>query len=232
MEIMEKSGYHKDIQIYIEEGTLIELSVRQLEIVELVKKHAPVTGDQIAEMLGVSRPTLRSDLAILVMLGYVDAKPKVGYFLGNFVPDGRGNGSNLSSVKVKDVHSRPVIIRDTETVNEAVVMMFVENCGSLMVCDASGHLVGMVSRKDLLKVTLGNPGAPSMPISLVMTRQPNIVTVTPETTVIEAARKMIVHEVDSLPVISRSSSGDTETVEVIGRITKSNMTKLLSELPG
>lgn len=53
-----------------------------MEIIDLVKKHAPITGERIAELLGISRPTIRSDLAVLVMLRYIDAKPKVGYFLG------------------------------------------------------------------------------------------------------------------------------------------------------
>jgi DeoR family transcriptional regulator, catabolite repression regulator len=208
------------------------LSARQMDIVELVKKNAPITGEQIAEMLGVSRPTLRSDLSLLVMLGYLDAKPKVGYFLGNSVSHARSDERGLAGLKVKDVQSLPVIIRDNATVNDAVVMLFVENVGNLMVCDERGMLLGIISRKDLLKVTLGNPGAPTMPVSLVMTRQ-NLVTVTPDTTVVEAARKMVHHEVDSLPVLSGAApDGQPENGEIVGRITKSTMTKLLADLHG
>ncbi|MDQ0874696.1 CBS domain-containing protein [Paenibacillus sp. V4I3] len=122
----------------------------------------------------------------------------------------------------------PVVLQETATVNDAVVSLFLENVGTLMIVSSNRALVGIVSRKDLLKVTLGNAGAPTMPISLVMTRHPNIVTVSPEDHVIDAARKMIHHQVDSLPVVSLDSEQDKDGV--IGRITKTTMTKLMLEL--
>ncbi len=97
----------------------------------------------------------------------------------------------------------------------------------MTVADAQGGLVGVVSRKDLLKVTLGNPAASSMLVSFVMTRQPNIVTVTADDPVLEAGRRMIQHQVDSLPVVSPSDDGHPE---VVGRITKTTMTRILLEL--
>jgi CBS domain-containing protein len=202
-----------------------------VKIVERIKTHAPITGEQIAEMLGVSRPTIRSDLSILVMLGYIDAKPKVGYFLGKASTTENKLIVKLEELKVKDIHSIPVIVRDTSTVHDAVVTLFLENVGSLIVTDHEGSLVGIVSRKDLLKVTLGNSNAATMPISLVMTRQPNIITIGPDAPVLEAARKLIHQQVDSLPVvmISKSVSGQ-ERMEVIGRITKTNMTHMLLDL--
>lgn len=60
---------------------MIELTSRQIEIIDIVNKRAPITGEQIAESLNLTRPTIRSDLSVLVMLKYIDAKPKVGYFL-------------------------------------------------------------------------------------------------------------------------------------------------------
>jgi CBS domain-containing protein len=82
-----------------------------------------------------------------------------------------------------------------------------------------------VSRKDLLKVTLGNPNAASIPVSLIMTRHPNIVTVTPDDTVAEAAKRMIRQQVDALPVVVHAR-GDGR-LEPVGRITKTTITKLL-----
>jgi len=204
----------------------MQLSQRQMEIVRLVRQHAPITGEQIAEMLKLSRPTIRSDLALLVMLGTLDAKPKVGYFLGQASSREAGGTPDAAELKVKDVQSLPVIIRESATVNDAVVTLFMENVGSLIVADESSALLGVISRKDLLKVTLGNPGASTMPVSLVMTRHPNVVTASPEETVIEAGRKMIDHQVDSLPVVVRHPD-DAGKWEVIGRITKTTMTRLL-----
>lgn len=57
----------------------MELSERQKTIVEIVKANEPISGDKIAESLGLTKPTLRSDLAVLTMTGVLDARPKVGY---------------------------------------------------------------------------------------------------------------------------------------------------------
>lgn len=203
---------------------MVSLSERQRDIIDIVKRNAPITGEQIAELLGVARPTLRSDLALLVMLGHLDAKPKVGYFLGVKAAWANATASVLLSCKVNEVQGRPVLIRDTSTIHDAVVMLFSENVGSLIVTDADGWLAGIVSRKDLLKVTLGNPNAAAMPVNLIMTRHPNVITVNPEDSVAEAAKLMIRHQVDALPVTMAGAEGK---LEVVGRITKTTMTKLL-----
>lgn len=177
-------------------------------------------------MLGLSRPTIRSDLSLLVMLDVLNAKPKVGYFPGPAL-ESKPEIQNLFDQKVGDVQSVPVMIREKASVQDAVVAMFTENVGTLIVCGDDGTLSGVVSRKDLLKFTLGNPGAAEMPVSLVMTREPNVVTVTPEHTVLDAARLMIRHDVDSLPVLS----GDPKRKsEVMGRISKTTVTRIVAAL--
>ncbi|MFH5181520.1 helix-turn-helix transcriptional regulator [Paenibacillus sp. TAB 01] len=206
-----------------------------MHIVELVKQHAPITGEQIAEMLGLSRPTLRSDLALLVMLGLVDAKPKVGYSPGSAVSPGGEISRRLQGMKVKDIQAIPVIVRENSLVHDAVVTLFMENVGSLIVVDEENCLSGIISRKDLLKFTLGNQNASSMPVNMVMTREPNVIHVFPEDSVVDAARKMIHHQVDSLPVVVRmkpeSASAQTRARwDVVGRVTKTIMTQLLLEL--
>ncbi|TFE28571.1 helix-turn-helix transcriptional regulator [Cohnella luojiensis] len=208
----------------------MELTVRQLTIIELVKKHAPITGEQIAECLGISRPTIRSDLSVLVMLGYIDAKPKVGYFLGKVMTTEGRQSEKFMNLKVKDVMNRPVVIAESATVNDAVISLFVENTGFLTVTDEKGALTGMVSLKDLLKVTLGNPNAAAIPISMVMTRVPRLAFVSPEDSVLEAAKKMLDHQVGGMPVVQAHSQGERNRLEVVGRITKTNMTQSLVDL--
>ncbi|WP_281889618.1 helix-turn-helix transcriptional regulator [Paenibacillus sp. YYML68] len=219
--------------MYTKEGPVIELTARQLQIVELVKANAPITGEQIAELLGLSRPTLRSDLALLVMLGYIDAKPKVGYTPGTSMNPGAHAARKLMELKVSDVQSMPIIIKEQASVHDAVVTLFMENVGSLMVVDDDGFLSGVISRKDLLKFTLGNSNTAVMPVSMVMTREPNVIHVIPDEAVIEAARKMIHHQIDSLPVVVPAklsgSSGRTRW-EIVGRITKTIMTSILLDL--
>ena len=58
----------------------IELSKRQEHIIEIVKENGPITGEHIADQLNLTRATLRPDLAILTMAGFLDARPRVGYF--------------------------------------------------------------------------------------------------------------------------------------------------------
>lgn len=196
-----------------------------------MRKHAPVTGEQIAEALGVSRPTIRSDLSVLIMLGHLDAKPKVGYFLGKQRTPGGIVKDRLVRIKVKERMSRPVVIPEQSTVNDAVISLFMENTGMLAVTDPQGFLVGVVSLKDLLKVTLGNPAAASIPVNMVMTRLPRIVAVGPEDSLWEASHRMLEHQVGGLPVVRPAeNTDDAGKQEVIGRITKTTMTQVLVDL--
>lgn len=223
--------YYRSIELAYPKygGITIKLTSRQLEIVEIVKKHAPITGEQIAEMLNLTRPTIRSDLSVLVMLNYIDAKPKVGYFLGKRAISENDNKIRLLNMKVGDVHSVPVVVRETTTIQDAVVTLFLENVGHLIVTDEEGRLSGIVSRKDLLKITLGNASASTMPVSFIMTRRPNVITVSPEDTVLEAARIIISHQIDSLPVVVPATSGREGEWNVVGRISKTNIIKMLLE---
>lgn len=208
----------------------IQLTQRQIDILEFVQTQSPVTSDQIAEFLNVNRATLRSDLAVLVMLGYLDAKPKVGYFPGK-AQNLSAWSSRLDTMKVSDVQGVPFVISMNATVQDAVISLFLENVGSLIVTDQRGALAGMVSRKDLLKVTLGNQSAPTMPVSLVMTRQPKIVTVEPDDSVLSAAKKLLTHEIGMLPVVRKAIDEDgTPFLEPIGRVTKTTMTEVLLSL--
>lgn len=206
----------------------IELSSRQEQILHIVRQHAPITGDQIAEMLQLARPTIRADLALLVMLELVSAKPKVGYFLGSASQARSDSFGRLQRTTVGEVQGVPVAVRETSTIHDAVVTLFLEDVGSLIVTDAEGRLSGILSRKDLLKVAIGGT-ASTMPVSLIMTRHPNVVTVTPDDTVYEAARKMFDRQVDCLPVVV-PSTGNEAPPEVVGRISKTTMTRLLLEL--
>lgn len=209
---------------------VIELTARQLKIVDIVKKQAPITGEQIAENLGLSRPTIRSDLSLLVMLEYIDAKPKVGYFPGSKAAGNGGGSERLREAKVRDIQTVPIIIRETTTIQDAVVTLFLQDVGTLIVCDAEGRLAGVASRKDFLKVTLGNPASASMPVSMVMTRIPKVVATSPDETVLEAAQKMILHEVDSLPVIDTGPEETGGKPVIAGRLTKTAIVQLLLKI--
>ena len=200
-----------------------------MELLELVKKHSPVTGEQLAEYLGVSRPTLRSDLSLLVMLGLLDAKPKVGYFLGNAYRSNNEAIQRFAAMKVREVQGVPVNILDSLSVHEAVITLFTENADTLLVVNEQKQFVGIVTPKDLLKITLGNAGASAIPVSMVMTRYPNIVTLLQGESVMDAIRKMALHQVDCLPVIHPHEDGGTQ---VTGWVSKSNIIRLMADAVG
>ena len=58
----------------------IQLSERQKKIIDIVKYNEPITSENIAKKLELTRGTIRPDLAKLTMSGILDARPKVGYF--------------------------------------------------------------------------------------------------------------------------------------------------------
>ncbi|MDF2876647.1 MAG: ccpN, partial [Sporomusa sp.] len=175
------------------------------------------------------RAALRPDLAILVMSGMVDARPKVGYYY-----TGKNAISMLteqvSRIKVQDIQSVPVAVTSGTSAYDAVVTMFLEDVGSVFVVEPGGILVGVVSRKDVLKVAMGGSDLHKMPVKVLMTPMPKIVVTSPDEPVLTAAKKIIENEVDSLPVVSLINHQGTKAYEVIGRLTKTNITRLFVEL--
>lgn len=208
---------------------IIALSTRQKRIAEIVRLEGPITGEHIAERLNVTRAALRSDLAILVMGGILDARPKVGYFytgkntLGMLMEE-------ISDISVSDLMSVPVAIGDEKSAYEAIITMFLEDVGSVFVLDEKGLLTGIVSRKDLLKAAINNNNdLKNLPVVMVMTPLSKLIVVEPEDSAASAARKLIDNEIDCLPVVKSIDNG-SRSYEVVGRITKTNFTHLLMDL--
>ena len=208
---------------------VIQLNQRQQKIIEIVKENEPITSEQIASMLNVTRATLRSDLAILTMTGILDARPKVGYFYTG-VSQINLLGNDIKEKKVEDMMGMPVVVKKDVSLYDVIVEMFLSDVGSIFIIDDQENLCGVVSRKDLLKATIGGLDINKMPIGMVMTRTPNVVTVEREDSIVLAARKIIEHEIDSIPVVDTDK--DNYTMKVIGRISKTNITKLFLEIAG
>ncbi|PAE44028.1 transcriptional repressor CcpN [Bacillus sp. 7884-1] len=198
----------------------IELTKRQETIIQIVKDNGPITGESIAEQLSLTRATLRPDLSILTMAGYLDARPRVGYFY-----TGKSGTQllteNLQKILVRDYNSIPVIVRENVSVYDAICTMFLEDVGTLFVVDQNALLVGVLSRKDLLRASIGKQELTALPINIIMTRMPNITMCEMDDSLIDVAKLLIDKQIDALPVVRQSENG----YEVIGRITKTNITK-------
>lgn len=193
---------------------------------QIVKDQGPITGEHIAEQLHLTRATLRPDLAILTMAGFLEARPRVGYFYS-----GKSGTQlltdNLSKLFVKDFQSIPVVVNDSISVYDAIVMMFLEDVGTLFVVDQKSLLVGVLSRKDLLRASIGTKDLATIPVNIIMTRMPNITMCFRDDLLLDVAKKLIAKQIDALPVVKQAEDGG---YEVVGRITKTNIAKAFVSL--
>ncbi len=224
-------SYENDIHkvkvrfLYLKVVSTIELNKRQEQILQIVKENGPITGEHIADRLNLTRATLRPDLAILTMSGFLEARPRVGYFFTGKTGT-QLLADKLKKLQVKDFQSIPVVIHENVSVYDAICTMFLEDVGTLFVVDDHSILTGVLSRKDLLRASIGKQELPSIPVHIIMTRMPNITVCRKEDFIMDVAKHLIEKQIDALPVIKDTDKG----FEVVGRITKTNMTKILVSL--
>jgi DeoR family transcriptional regulator, catabolite repression regulator len=205
----------------------IELNKRQEIIIQIVKENGPITGEHIADKLNLTRATLRPDLAILTMAGFLEARPRVGYFYTG------KTGSQLLSEKVKKIRvnqyqSLPILVQASSSVYDAICTMFLEDVGTLFVINEKKHLVGVLSRKDLLRASMGKQDLSQVPVNIIMTRMPNITVCKMNDLLIDVALKLIEKQIDSVPVVKETE--ENEVYEVVARVTKTNITKALVDI--
>ncbi len=108
----------------------------------------------------------------------------------------------------------PVVVLPTTPLAEAYALTSERRVRRLPVVE-NGKLVGIVTLGDLRQsnINVGNPEAAKTRVALVMTEK--VITVTPETTLREAAKLMIKHKISGLPVME----GD----QLVGIITESDI---------
>lgn len=207
----------------------IQLTERQEKIIDIVKANQPITSEKIAEKLKLTRSTLRPDLAILTMAGILDARPKVGYFFTGKTAF-NAIAEKIKSIKVANRKSVPIIVDEQTSIYDAIVTMFLEDTGTIFVT-SNGYLSGVVSRKDFLKNAIGGMNLNKTPIAVIMTRMPNIIVTYPEESILDAAIKLIEHEIDSLPVVKEVElENGQKAYKLVGRVTKTTITRLFVEL--
>lgn len=207
----------------------MKLTPRQEEIVRLVKAGQPVTSEALASKLGVTRAALRPDLAILTMIGVLDARPKVGYIYSER-PSSSLVYDYISKIRVQDIMSKAITVSEETMVYDAIVFLFLNDVGTLFV-ESKGVLTGAVSRKDFLKIAIGGTDIHKVPIGVIMTRMPNIICVSGEDNVYDVAGKIISHEIDSIPVVEKIiDEYGKEQLKIMGKVSKTNITKLFVKL--
>lgn len=207
----------------------MDFNERQKHIIEIVKSHEPITGDKIAEMLSVTRSTLRTDLSILTKTHVLEARPKVGYcYVGDYMPSQTVEA--VMKTNVEDIMGRSVAIDEKTSIYDAIVMMFLEDVGTMFVL-SDQMLAGVISRKDFIKSALGGTDLKAMPVTVIMTRMPNIIMAQKHEKMLHVAKRLMEHEIDCLPVVEvvKDFKGQ-EGYKVIGRISKTNITSHFVDL--
>ena len=188
----------------------MELTERQKKILLMLKDKSLLSGDEIAQNLNVTKSALRTDFSILTGLKLITAKQNKGYIY-----------NECTVKKVRDYMSPQNSINVKTSVYDAIIHLFNFDLGTLIVVE-NEKLVGIISRKDLLKAALNRKNIEKIPVSMIMTRMPNIVHCFEDDNIIEAIEKLIKHEIDSLPVLRKEKG----KLSLVGRFTKTNVTKL------
>jgi predicted transcriptional regulator len=202
----------------------MEFNERQRRIIDIVKHQEPITSESIASLLNVTRSTLRTDLSILTKMHILEARPKVGYC---FVGDSYSIEllDNVKDVCVSDIMSRSVAVDEKVSIYDAIVTMFLEDVGTIFVL-SDNHLAGLISRKDFIKSAIGGADMKSIPVGIIMTRMPNLIVSDVNESIVDAAKKLMDHEIDCMPVVECVE----DKYKVIGRISKTNVTEYFVDM--
>jgi CBS domain-containing protein len=196
----------------------LTLTERQKEIIDIVRKYQPITGKEIGERLYLTRSALRTDFSILTKMNILESKPKIGY---SYI-------EKKDSEKVKDIMSPSITVDTNLSVYETILNIFSKDVGTIFITEQDS-LVGVVSRKDLLKIAIGRTDIEKIPINIIMTRMPNIIYAEENETILESVKKLIKHQIDSLPVVRIEEKNGKKIYHTVGRLTKTNITKLFME---
>jgi CBS domain-containing protein len=123
-------------------------------------------------------------------------------------------------MKVSDIMTAAAVTdAPDDTLSEASAKMWHEQTGSLLVMEEDS-LIGIVTERDVLR-QVGEGGEPKS-VSLRDVMSTEVVTITPNTTIHDAARIMFDHWFRHLPVV-------TENGEVVGIISLRDLLTLLAE---
>jgi CBS domain-containing protein len=126
------------------------------------------------------------------------------------------------ATKARDVMTEaPEYLKEDTPVREAAKRMAGEDAGALPVCDASGHLIGMVTDRDIVVKLIAKGGdTSSAKVGELTGDQPEVVTIGADDSIEEALKTMAEHQVRRLPVI--------DGTEMVGIVAQADLAR---ELP-
>ncbi len=197
----------------------MELTHRQKEILKIVKEEEPVTSQELARRLNLTRAALRTDLALLTMARLLEAKPRVGYF-HNPQNSPVWLSNLLWGTGVEEVQGVPVVINEESTIHNAAVNLFLEDAETLFVVDEKNRPAGLVTAKDLIKVMLGGSENRELPVKVAMVRLPNEQKLKIEDNLYRALLLLQDGSREAVPVVDNNHS-------LVGRVTRQGVFRFL-----
>lgn len=94
---------------------------------------------------------------------------------------------------------RVITIAPEETVRRAVALLVENRIGAVVVADAAGKLVGILSERDVMRAAAQDEGVFGQPVSAIMTRE--VVIGMPEDDVLAVAHTMLEKRFRHLPIV-------------------------------
>jgi CBS domain-containing protein len=126
-------------------------------------------------------------------------------------------------LKVADIMTKRIITAaKSEMVNHAERRMLESDIRHLPVVDGEGHLIGILSDRDVLRAFEMSRDK-AVPISDVMTE--DVLTVRPETRACEATQLMLDRRIGALPVVDQE-------MHVVGVVTETDFLRLAHNVLG
>ncbi len=111
----------------------------------------------------------------------------------------------------------PVLVSHDCFIQDAIITLFMYDADVLYVIDEDKLLLGIMSRKDLLRASL-NSSIQKTPVAVCMTRMPHIITCQKDMNILEVAALLQDQAIESLPVVDESNDR-----KVVGCVTKSTL---------
>jgi len=128
-------------------------------------------------------------------------------------------------MRVVDLMTADVITASPDTPIKAAARLMVRNkVSGLPVCDEDSKVVGIITEADFLRLEVAREEAddpqPVERVEQVMHR--SVLTITPDATIADAARLMVVNDVNRLPVIDEDgkSLGIISRLDVVAAFTR------------
>ncbi len=106
---------------------------------------------------------------------------------------------NIASLLAKK-SGAPITIRPEQTVRDALALLAKHNIGALIVVNAAGTPVGIVSERDIVREAARNEQVFGRAVSEIMTR--NVITGVPEDDLLAVANLMTERRIRHLPVVT------------------------------